>query len=35
MLLLHQGSPNSKNRPHDPKNADSTPEPHLKLTNMG
>ncbi len=35
MLLLHQGRPGAKNRPHDPKNGDSTPEPHLILANMG
>ena len=35
MLLLHSARPNAPNRPHGPKKGDSTPEPHLKLKNMG
>ncbi len=35
MLLLHQGRPTGKTRPHAPENGDPTPKPHLKLTNMG
>jgi hypothetical protein len=35
MLLLHHGGVSGKNRPYDPKNADSIPEPHREVTNMG